>query len=174
MRIIGLAGPMGCGKSTIAKMLNEKFNGPVLPMAGPLKGIAMVMGWDGKKDDRGRKMLQTLGTDVGRAYDPEIWTKLWSEQLDTVPLEYVIKCDDVRFVNEAKVIRERGGVVIRLTGRNELPSWKLLLNKLTKLIGWHLYHPSEEPLPESFIDYTVSNDGSPESTVAMIEFLFHE
>ncbi len=131
---IGIAGPMGSGKTTTARMICKSLSGIKLPMiipfAYPLKKVAEDLGWDGVKDERGRKLLQQVGTEVGRAYDPELWVTKWAETLGDitrfVPDEVksifsqdggpvVVIADDVRFQNEADFIRHNAGMLIHIT-----------------------------------------------------------
>ena len=60
-----------------------------------------------------RVMQQTLGTEWGRdIIDPDCWVKLTEREFDTANTPMVIT--DVRFENEAKWIRSRGGLVCHL------------------------------------------------------------
>lgn len=58
-----------------------------------------------------RALLQNYGTDVRRAEDPGYWVKEWCKDLHDE--NYVV--DDVRFLNEARAIRDRHGIIIRVT-----------------------------------------------------------
>ena len=79
--IIGIAGAAGAGKSTVAKTIVDVFgqtHAKILPFAAPLKKFAIDLGWNGKKDKRGRRLLQLLGADCGRdCIDKDIWVKHW-------------------------------------------------------------------------------------------------
>lgn len=115
--IIGITGRSGAGKTTTAQALAEKLKpAVVLPFAKPLKELATsYFGWDGKKDARGRKLLQTLGTDVGRAWDPEFWVSKWQvAMLSLLDAGCSVIADDLRFANEAAVVHLYGGKVVRL------------------------------------------------------------
>lgn len=129
--LIGLTGPAGAGKSLAADLLTgigDACHTPlsVASFAAPVKEIArQCFGWDGKKDARGRRLLQVIGTEAGREYDPHIWTRhalrRFEEEMATaeacgLPAAGVV-FDDVRFPNEAEAIRSRGGEIWRMYGR---------------------------------------------------------
>ena len=119
---IGIAGKAGAGKSTVGRflrsMISESF---VLPFADEVKNVAKYMGWDGKKNEKGRRLLQLLGTECGRmCINTDLWVTRW---LDTAYRHSytgrrIIIADDVRFENEAEIIR-RFGKVIHILGRND-------------------------------------------------------
>lgn len=120
-KIIGFAGAAGVGKTTTANALVGLFDAfyglshHIMSFASPVKTIAMMLGWDGKKDARGRKLLQSLGTDTARAYDPDVWVKRWERDAkEMADIVDIILVDDVRFPNEVQAIQRLGGTVIRL------------------------------------------------------------
>jgi len=119
-RGLGVSGPAGVGKSTLAGYLADITGGEVVSFATPLKAAARLLGWDGGKDDRGRVMLQKLGQ-VMRGYDPETWIRLAlqphgfdmeepSRRLHGGP--YFI--DDMRFPNEASFLAVAGFGLVRM------------------------------------------------------------
>ncbi len=192
MQIIGLAGRAGSGKSEAAKIIASCYpDGAcrVLPFAAPLKELCSTgFGWDGAKDARGRRLLQVVGTDAGRAYNPNIWVEKWTYA--ALHSSYRTKCiiaDDVRFENECEAVRSLGGVVWRIdrpdtiaTGKAPRDDLVSLLRDVTKLdtsqdcdpinhglvvraMDWleaNETHVSEMPLPANLIDATVRNNGS--------------
>ena len=90
----------------------------LIPFAKALKRIAFDLGWDGKKDERGRKLLQLLGTDVCRnCIADDYWIKKWVEQYEDAPTNAHIIADDVRFINEVEAIVLRNGITFKVTGR---------------------------------------------------------
>lgn len=112
--VISGTGP-GAGKTTFANELCR-----VLPrafpcsFASPLKYICTkFFGWDGKKDEKGRTLLQEIGC-AARHYDPNIWAnkalKVVAEA--SVNPSYLV-FDDARFPNEADVFRAAGYEVIQ-------------------------------------------------------------
>ena len=171
MQIIGIAGRAGSGKSEVARMVRDL----VLPrkawgiaFADELKAIASdEFGWDGKKDERGRRLLQVLGTDCGRAYDPQIWVKRWRDELyevnESFRPDYII-ADDVRFENEAAEIHRMGGVVVRVN--------RPIIDGVTDCPPDD--HVSEQPLPQDCIDYTIRNDGTLEQLRGLVDLVLRE
>ncbi len=122
----------GKGKTTFANYLKDKLNKEgvytvIIPFAEKLKETAYFMGWDGKKDERGRKLLQQLGTEVGRNYDPYLWAK-WvytkiKKDVEMGISPTVVIIDDWRFKNEAEYFEslpEFKVIKVRiLSGKNE-------------------------------------------------------
>ena len=58
-----LTGKAGCGKDTAYKIMKKYANKSIkrYAFADPLKNIAYEAGWDGIKDEKGRKLLVSLG-----------------------------------------------------------------------------------------------------------------
>jgi hypothetical protein len=119
-------------------------------MAKPLKDIAIQMGWDGKKDKRGRRLLQNLGTECGRHYNPNMWTDKWLEHYRNRTTSVVI-CDDVRFFNEASML-----LSVRDCFSVKLIKPTSFWHKIKLWLG--LVHKSERPLPDHFFHKVVKND----------------
>jgi energy-coupling factor transporter ATP-binding protein EcfA2 len=130
--IVGFAGKNGSGKTTIGRILKDSLHHKELGIASDIVSFASAVKdcaenyffWNGEKDIAGRHLLQWLGTDVGRAYDPDLWIKHIKETIDklssirTINMAelntYIIVIDDVRFDNEAEWIRNTGGYVFQV------------------------------------------------------------
>ena len=138
--LIGFCGAAGAGKSTAAIHLVRKHGFVRRAFAGPLKDmlrtllacrgatpdeiVFMIDGGGKEKPTHWlngatpRLALQLLGTEFGRALSPNLWTSAWR---DSLPSGAVV-CDDVRFTNEAALIRDLGGVVVRVVRPGLEPS----------------------------------------------------
>lgn len=93
-----------------------------------------------------RRFLQRLGTDGIRHVDEHFWIKLWVDAAWEILEEgYSVVAPDVRFPNEAEVIRHPAGVVARVS-RSGLKSSDS--------------HDSEKHVGNMGEDFVISNDGS--------------
>ena len=129
--VVLISGKAGAGKTTVANILIDKLREiPSLSVfnysfANPIKHIAKAfMKWDEKKDEKGRKLLQSIGQE-GRNYNPEIWVLHLLTQMDrqagTFPFNFVV-IDDWRFPNEAAYLQSNpilDIITIRVFGRKE-------------------------------------------------------
>ena len=109
MKHIGLIGLAGSGKDTAADALRNMYFQRVA-FADQVKNLAFDFGWNGLKDERGRKLLQDLGM-AGRAYKESIWVDYVHEE--TLGFGNHV-FTDVRFQNEADYIRDLGGIIVRI------------------------------------------------------------
>lgn len=171
--IVLIGGRAGEGKSTFANfcrtfILSEKNTSSMLvPFAAKVKEVAFDIGWDGKKDDRGRRLLQEIGK-IGREYDLDIWAKhvvnyIKDNHADIYEYHFI---DDWRFPNEAKVIKEHFHPVVLVRMRRP--------EKEHSLYGTALYNDiSEASLPDenSYYDYVIDNSGNLEELKTKAENL---
>lgn len=164
--IIGICGPAGAGKTTVADMLCADGLGVTIPLADPLyKAISAMFGIPeahlvdrGKKEQTidwigtsPRRLLQTLGTEWGRSVIGEdIWATIClrraAANLKAGFRRVVVP--DVRFDNEAKAIREAGGIIIYVRRPDGCVS------------GDAMRHASEAGVSASLIDRAIVNSGS--------------
>lgn len=126
-RLIGLYSPSpGCGKTTAARILAAQgfdmvsFAAPLRSMVfsllldlGYTSGEAFTLLHEGKEQVlpqlgvTPRHLLRTLGTEWGRScVHPSLWLQSFQSRLAGLSLVVV---DDVRFANEAQLIRQLGG-----------------------------------------------------------------
>jgi hypothetical protein len=158
---LAVIGKAGAGKSAIAEKLCDK--GYIrLSFASKVKEIA----WDilqkplDKTQPKDREFLQKLGTDLARAYDPDVWIRhfqtAYRKWLKYGKTDFVV--DDARFVNEVEYLRSEGFVVVRVTGRGY--SMGALGN-----------HVSETQLDAYKADFEVDNSGSLQETMWQLQHI---
>lgn len=156
--LIGICGRKGSGKDTAAERLyacgfqKESF-------AKPLKeAVRTIFGWtlehtdgvlketvDGSFGLSPRQAMQQIGTDMVRLLDPDLWVKSLRKRLvGSTHLKWVIT--DVRFPNEADVVKALGGEIWRIT--------RPALGERTDL------HASETGMDDYVADREILNDGS--------------
>lgn len=150
------------GKTTAAQYLQARYGYRVIPFAQTLKEMAVPMLQAlGYTEEQAyhlvqknkehtlpigitvRHLLRTLGTEWGReCIHPDVWLECWKKRIERIP--YVI-VDDVRFLNEAELVRSLDGVMVRIDRPGAYTEHQ---------------HSSEGGLDHySNFDYVVNNDG---------------
>lgn len=157
--LIGLHAPMCGGKTTVAKLMLKYLDAEIISIATPLKEVALGMGWNGEKDEKGRRLLQLLGTECGRkCIAPDIWIKKWHEKAMASKKQFVI-ADDLRWPpSEAKLIDD-DGYLYRIVGREKpLTMWQ----RIKKFFGLSYCHYSELPIPDGdgLMLFNIDNTGT--------------
>lgn len=159
MKVILISGKAQNGKDTVAECLREilcRDNKSVLVThyADLLKYICRnYFGWDGNKDEKGRKMLQYVGTDVIRKQNPTLWVDFVSLILKYFydHWEYVI-IPDCRFPNEVTTMMQNGFDTILL---------KVVRgNFKSPLSDEQQKHPSETSMDHIKPDFYIQNNGT--------------
>lgn len=129
--IIGIVGYKGSGKDAMADYLVEHFQFEKMAYADPIKDVcAQLFDLDddyfNKRDLKEKKLdfwelspreiLQKVGTDLFRKhFDQEFWVKLMENKIQNKLVKYPdmnIVCSDVRFQNEADLVKKLGGKII--------------------------------------------------------------
>lgn len=167
-RLIGLTGPAGCGKNFVAAMIPDAR---VIALADPLyAGLAEMLGvsedslrvrsakerpidWLGKSP---RQLLQTLGTEWGRKLvADDVWLRIAERRLNELEEDGFRSAviADVRFDNEAEMIRARGGEVWRIEREPETAAAD---------------HVSEAGISPALIDRVIDNRGTPDQTRRLV------
>ena len=202
VRIIGLAGLMGAGKSTVGKYLRDTYRMDVYAFATPLKKIAEAFGFEhhelyGSQAQKeainpiwqvsARRFMQTMGTEVFRQAVPQImpelanpWIRIMENKLTKASKELIV-IDDVRFADEAALIRKLGGRIIRvershlalnhpLSTPEELEAWAAAFMSTTQPARQPAgLHASE--LGDFTACFTVSNNGTHDELYRQISII---
>lgn len=133
--LIGLIGPAGSGKTTVARILSDQYGFKRLRFTDPLKrmlgpsglGLSFEEINGSKKDEPSaflngitpRHAMQTLGTEWGRMQMfPNFWIHCWIQDFMRIPNSIHVVADDVRFDNEVDTIKKRGGIIVKIIGRS--------------------------------------------------------
>lgn len=156
--IIGFCGKRRAGKDTAAQCLSSSLN---FAFAYPLKYATMMLFnlsqeqvFGDKKeivDERygktPRQLLQWLGTDIIREhFGKDHFVNKMKESILNEEGNIVIT--DVRFDNEAELIKSLNGIIIEITNPN------LVHDEV------HSSHESESGISRHLIDYVINNDGT--------------
>ena len=156
MKVICISGHAQHGKDTSAKIMQKILWGYgkkvlIIHYADLLKFMCMqLFGWNGKKDENGRTLLQYVGTDVVRNQLPDFWVNYVSDVLSLFSdkWDYVL-IPDCRFPNEIQVLRDNGFDVTHVKICRE--------NYDSELTDDQLNHPSETALNNTLPDSTIYN-----------------
>ena len=167
MKVIAVSGHARHGKDTVAKILQEQLEEDgnkvlITHYADLLKYICTTFfGWGGEKDERGRTLLQYVGTDVVRKKEPNFWVDFVADILCYFNnyWDFVI-IPDTRFPNEFNRLKERGLDAVHL--RVIRPDF------VSPLTAEQQAHPSETALDNTEPDYRIINSGSLEALKAKI------
>ncbi len=141
MKIIGLAGQAGAGKDSTYEYIRDTHlqlvkqvvvrvafaDGVKEDIEDALEVETSVL-WDKPYPDEIRQLLQWWGTELRRAQDPMYWVnKGMAEaklQADSEAIHLVV-ITDVRFGNEAEIIREAGGLVFEVIATTATRQYRL-------------------------------------------------
>lgn len=172
--LIGITGHKFSGKSTVAKMLSEMLDYKVVSFADKLKDITCVLSGCTREDLENyefkekqlvpihmrpycgstknptyRAFLQHFGSEVMRSVNDSIWID--STLLNCGDNAIISDC---RFPNEAKAIKECGGIIIKVV-RDSVVSDDT--------------HQSEMMIDEIEPTYIIPNNGSLETLRELIK-----
>lgn len=173
MKILNVAGQAQHGKTSVANIIKEKLENEgkrvlIINYADTLKFYCReYFGWNGKKDEEGRSILQKVGTDVVRQRDPDFWVKCVANFLSVFGKDFdLIIIPDCRFVNECEYFKDYYGVMNIRVERLDFD------NGLTEQ---QKNHPSETSLRTYCFDYYLESISGLENlemvTLGFIKYL---
>lgn len=162
MYIITISGHAKNGKDTIANILKEKLESRnkkvlIIHFADYLKFVCeKYFGWDGKKDERGRTILQEVGTDIVRKRDQYFWVDIVCRLINVLSNDFdFFIIPDCRFENEIEYPESEYGLKIFATNIRRYENNIIFDNGLTLE---QKRHPSETSLDYYEFDWTFIND----------------
>lgn len=156
MKVCCISAKARHGKDTAAEIIKEQLEDRgqkvlIIHFADLLKFICkQFFGWDGNKDEKGRTILQYIGTDVVGAKRPGYWAEFVVDFLKLFETEWdYVLIPDCRYpVEVATVERAFETVVLRV----ERPGFDNGLTEAQK------NHPSEVDMDNYRFDIILYND----------------
>ena len=123
--VVVISGKAGHGKDSLANMLKQKYESQgkrvlITHFADYLKFICReYFGWNGVKDEKGRSLLQYVGTDLIRIKHkmPDFWASTTFRLIEALESEFdVFIIPDTRFKNEIEIFKNsrHSAVAIRV------------------------------------------------------------
>lgn len=160
-KIIGFTGQAGAGKDTCADIIMNTFESvELLSITEPLKKSCQILfnltneqlhdtiikeTVDPRWNKSPRELFQWLGTDIIRnTFDPDFFVKNVEQRIMNSTNEYIV-ISDIRFNNEAKMIKSLGGKIIKIDRKD---------------YSINSTHESENGIDHSLIDVYIANDSS--------------
>lgn len=158
MKVVCISAKAQHGKDTAAQILKDHLEQCgkrvlIIHYADLLKWLCTkFFGWDGKKDEAGRTILQHVGTDTIRKQDPDYWVNFVVQFLKMFSADWdFVLIPDCRFPNEAEnMIANFDTKVLRIYR----PDFN------NGLSAEQQSHPSETAMDYYMFDSIICNDGS--------------
>ncbi len=130
IQLIGFSGKRGSGKDTVAHLIQQlqpERQWHIRSVGEPIKAVCAALAGEDTlpyySQEGKTEMLPTFGRTRGemlqqvglalRQWEPDIWVQAFFSRL---PPDQFILIPDVRFPNEADLIRSRGGLMLRVEG----------------------------------------------------------
>lgn len=108
--------------------------------------------------DETRVLLQQWGTTVRRAHDPHYWVDCMAATIATYTPSTCVLIDDVRFPNEARLVTDVGGCLIRLDVAPRVQRQRLLRRDGIMPPLDTFSHPSETALDTFPFTYHINTN----------------
>lgn len=165
---LAFTGHLKAGKTTCAKIVDPDVQLHFTsPMKKALMRVLLDMGLPsavvyrhlyGEKTEWSRKLMQAFGN-YARSVDPDVFVRPVCKQIDSkIGKEMNVTIDDVRFLNEARALRERGFLVVKI----ERPGFE------------GDGDPTEIEIDEIRLDYIIPNTKTIEELISPINAILRE
>lgn len=117
---IAFAAKQRSGKDLAAEFILKFYPGDVRKFADPLYRLMYeTQEFLGLPKEKDRLFLQLIGTDWGRAKDPNIWVNTLFSTLDLNSDKNII-ITDARFLNEFEALKANGFILVKIESSDEL------------------------------------------------------
>lgn len=157
MNVICISGKAQHGKDTSAMLMKREFESHgysvlITHYGDVLKYICKeFFGWDGVKDDDGRQMLQTVGTNKIRYRNPDFFVNFLRDVLVALDDWDFVLIPDARFPNEVRTMQDAFRAThVRIERQN-------FISPLTEE---QQKHPSEIALDNYPVEWYIDNCGT--------------
>lgn len=171
MNVICISGKAQHGKDTSAMLMKREFelhgySVLITHYGDVLKYICKeFFGWDGEKDEDGRRLLQTVGTNKVRYRNPDFFVNFLRDVLLAVDDWDFILIPDARFPNEVRVMQDAFRAThVRVERRN-------FVSPLTEE---QQKHPSEIALDDYPVEWYIDNCGTLDDLMETVETFVEE
>ena len=134
-------GPMGSGKSTIARTLEERFGYRRFALADPLRQMRSAVFSDTVAHGD-RAFLQAVG-EGARTSDPLFWIKILADRIGALPPDCPWVVDDVRQPAEVFWLLDQGAIPLIVTAPGPVRQERLTLRDGTPPTLDAFYHITE-------------------------------
>lgn len=165
MKVIMISGKSGSGKDQTAAFIANELNqnnkrALVIHFGDLVKYFAgMYMGYEGKKDEFDRSLLQKLGTEIVRKKFPNYWAEIVAKFISAIEDDYDYAIiPDLRFMNEFLTVKKynKNVITIRINRFNE-DGTQYFNPEMTEEQRTHI---SECELDDYCCDWYINNDGT--------------
>jgi len=177
MKIYAISGKAEHGKNFTADLIKEYYEenfgqkACLLANGDYVKFLSKLAGWNGNKDEEGRKFLQEFGTNyIRNTIDANFWVDEVARQISILKKYFnVFIIVDVRFENEIRELARRYSdvIAVRVKRINEDGSeYKSILTEE------QLNYPSETALDDfRFFDNLLFNRNKEDLTTQVVEMI---
>lgn len=162
-KIILVNGKATAGKDTFYKYVKENYllhstkKCVRMAFADELKKYLLERGWNGKKDEEGRKLLQYTGDNLKSRYGQDYFANIILEEIDESDADIII-ITDWRYENEYKIIKSKYDVVtVHINRIGLVPNDT---------------HSSENSLDNFNFDYIIINSGKKDFIQVIEDIIF--
>jgi hypothetical protein len=172
-RVVVISGAAEHGKTAVANILKDILEADnkkclIISFANYLKYICKTYyGWDGKKDENGRHILQYVGTDVVRKKNPNFWVKTVIDFIKVFEDDYdYFIIDDCRFKNEVNCFKDNGiqSLSIKVFRNN----YKNHLTEEQRM------HPSERDMDDYKFDYYIESESGIDNLSVEVRKMYNQ